>query len=188
MGRSFQLCREEYTLSRVNPQSGASSAISGGTIFGPVIKVQIAKILDQCGLEIAIPSSTDTKRTSYVMISTGKSRFVDEVHVPKAELRSSAELLSEFQKSEGGESCLAQSKSSIQETGAAHDKSQISIKETCADSLSVSLSQALFFHTKNHACDREEVESYSCQFFVWRSSVNSGLQYGYKNGASLRSR
>ena len=47
---------------------------------------------------------------------------------------------------------------------------------------------SVFFHTKNHSYDREEVDSYSFQFFVWRSSVNGGLQNGYKNGASLRPR
>ena len=51
-----------------------------GTIVGPVIEVQIVKILDQCGLEIAIPSPNDTQRTTYGVISRGKSRFVDEVH------------------------------------------------------------------------------------------------------------
>ena len=59
------------------------------------------KIIDQYGLEIAIPSPNDTKRTSYVLTSRGKSRFVDEVHIPNAELRSIAELLSELQKAEG---------------------------------------------------------------------------------------
>ena len=77
------------------------------------------------------------------MISKGKSRFVDEVHVPSAELRYSAELLPELLKV-GGESCLAQSKTYIQETGAAHVSSQTSIKETCADPLSSCLSQASF--------------------------------------------
>ena len=38
-------------------------------------------------LDIAIPSPNDSTRTSYVMISRGKSRFVDEVHIPNAELR-----------------------------------------------------------------------------------------------------
>ena len=84
------------------------------------MKVQIVKVLDQYGQEFGIPSPHDSERTSYLMILIGKSRFVDESHVPKAELRSSAKLLSELRKSEGGESCLAQWKTSIQETGAAH--------------------------------------------------------------------
>ena len=76
------------------------------------------KILDQYGLEIAIPSPNDRERTSYVMISRGKSRFVDAIHIPNVELRTRAELLSELQKSEGGQPCLTKSKTSNQETGA----------------------------------------------------------------------
>ena len=113
------------------------------------------------------------RRTSCVLISRGKSWFVDELHIPNAELRSSAELLSEHQKAEGGEPCLAQWKTGIHETG--------------ADTLSVSPSQASLL-TKNQSCDRKEVESHSFQFIAWRSSVNSCVQNGYKIGASLRSR
>ena len=47
---------------------------------------------------------------------------------------------------------------------------------------------SVFVQTKNHSYYQQELESCSCQFFVWRSSVNSGLQNGYTNGASLRSR
>ena len=144
-GQLTQLCRE-CTLSRVKIQSRAFAAIPGGTIIGPVIEVQIVKILDQYGLEIAIPSPFPSPtRTSCVMISRGTCRFVDDVHIPNAELRSSAELLSEVQKSGGGESCLAQSKTSIQETGAVHVTSQTNNKETCADTLSITPSQASLF-------------------------------------------
>ena len=44
--------------------------------MGPVIEVQIVNILDQYGLEIAIPSLNEREQTSYVMISRRKSRFV----------------------------------------------------------------------------------------------------------------
>ena len=44
--------------------------------FWPVIEVQIVKILDQCGLESAIPSPNGSRRTSYVLTSRGKSRSV----------------------------------------------------------------------------------------------------------------
>ena len=63
------------------PQSRVFAAIPGGTLMGPVIEVQIVKILDQYGLEIAIPSLNERERTSYVMISRQKSRFVDEIHI-----------------------------------------------------------------------------------------------------------
>ena len=92
-GQLIPLCRE-FTIFRVNPQSKAFAAIPGGTITGPVIEVQIVKILDHYGLEIAIPARTEKERTTYVMISSKKSRLVDEVSIPKVELRSSAELFS----------------------------------------------------------------------------------------------
>ena len=92
-GHLIPLCRE-YVLSRGNPQSRAFAAIHVGTITGPVIEVQIVKILDNYGLEIAIPARTERERTTYVMISRKNSRLVDEVSIPKVELRSSAELFS----------------------------------------------------------------------------------------------
>ena len=132
-GQIIPSCREN-TFSRLSLQSRAFAAIPGGTIIGPVIEVQIVKILDQYGLVIAIPSPNDGEQTSYEMISRGRSRFVDESHMPKAEPRSSAELLTECQKSEGGESCLAQSKTC-----------PTTNKEICADTLSITPSQASSF-------------------------------------------
>ena len=83
------------------------------------------------------------------MISRGKSPFVDEIHIPNAELISSAKLLSELQKSEGGEHCLTKSKTRNQETGAVHVTSPTSIKETCVNTLSISPSQASFSTQRN---------------------------------------
>ena len=77
-GQIIPLCRE-YTLSKVNSRPRVFTAILGGTIIGPVIEVQIVEILDLLGLEIANPSPNDSTRTSSVMISRGKSRFVDEL-------------------------------------------------------------------------------------------------------------
>ena len=119
----------------------------GGTFMGAVIELKIVKILDKYGLEIAIPSPDERERTSYVVISRGKSRFVDEIHIPKAGLRSGAEWFSELQKSGGGESCVAQSNTRIQETGAIHVSSYTSNKETCANTLSILPTQASL-HTK----------------------------------------
>ena len=99
------------------------------------------------------------------MISRGKSWFVDEIHIPSAELRSSAELLSELQKSEEGQLCLTKSKTSNQETGAVHVTSPTRIKETCADTLNVSPSQPSIY-TQIHSHDQVEVERYSCQCFA----------------------
>ena len=77
-GEIIPLCRE-HTLYRVNPQSRAYEAI----LEGPVLEVHIVKILDNFGIEVAIPSPNDAKRTFYVLKSRGKSRFVDELHFQK---------------------------------------------------------------------------------------------------------
>ena len=127
-----------------NPQSRSFAAILGGTIFGPVIEVQSVKILNQYGFEIAIPSPDDHVPTSYVVISRKKSRFVDEVHIPDAGLRPSSEQLTELQRSEGRKSCEEQADSSIQETGSTHVSNYKSNKDICADTLSISPSQASF--------------------------------------------
>ena len=105
-GRIIPFCRE-YTLYRENSRSRVFAAVLGGTIIGPVIEVQIVKILDQYGLDNAIPSPNDSTRTSYVVISRGKRPLVNEIQIPNAELRSSAELLFDLPKSGGGELCLA---------------------------------------------------------------------------------
>ena len=49
------------------------------------------------------------------MISTGTQRFVDEIHDHKKELRSSNELLTAFQKSEGKEPCMEGGSNRIKE-------------------------------------------------------------------------
>ena len=53
-------------------------------------KVHIVKILDECGMEVAIPSICRPKDTSHVVISREIERFVNETHQHKAEVRSSA--------------------------------------------------------------------------------------------------
>ena len=70
---------------------------------------------------------------------------MDEAHIDNARLRSGAELLTELQKSEVGESCFGQSSTSIQEIGATHVPSKTSDKETCANTLSIPPSQASLF-------------------------------------------
>ena len=103
---------------------------------------------------------------------------MDEVHIPNAELRSSAELLSEPQKAEGGESCMTQPKTSIQETGAAHVSSQTASRKFARTRSAFLPAERPFSHKEPFL--RPKGENYSCQLFVWRSSVNSGLQNGYK--------
>ena len=135
-------------------------------LIGPVIEVHVVQVFGNHGLECDIPSPNNT---SWVVISSGKSRrFVDEVHIPNAELRSSAELLTGHQKAGGGESCLGLSKTSIQETGAVHVTSPTSIKETCADSVSFSPSPVYLYTKRTIPTTERKCKNYSCQFIVKR--------------------
>ena len=82
-GEIITFFENTHFLECKHPQSRAYAAILERTIIGPGIEVQIVKILDNLGLEIAIPSPKNPSRTSCVLISKGKSRFVDELHIPK---------------------------------------------------------------------------------------------------------
>ena len=71
-------------------------------LLGQSLKFRSWKFLTNMDLKMQFHHSNDTQRTSYDMISRWKSRFVDEVRIPNAELRSRAEVLSELQKAGGG--------------------------------------------------------------------------------------
>ena len=100
------------------------------------------------GLEISIPSTLKHETTSCVLITRGTERFVDEIHDHKNELRSSTELLSAFQKSEGKELCVEEEEEEesirIKETCAHPITSRYGNKEACANNLSNTPSDSLF--------------------------------------------
>ena len=116
------LCRE-HSISRYYPKAQALAAIPEGTIIGPVLEVHIVEILDEYGIEVAIPSIANPTFTSYVVISRDAERFVTEIHDHKEERRSSYELLTEFQGSVKSEPCEEREEGS-------------SNKENCANSFS----------------------------------------------------
>ena len=100
-----------------------------GTIIGPVLAVQVVKILD--GIGIAIPSIGKPAYSSYVVISRETERFVSEIHDHKEELRSSNELLT-----------ADRGFNSSKETFAFNN-----IKETCASPPSNPIGDSLFKKT-----------------------------------------
>ena len=61
------------------------------------LEVHTAKILDGFGIEVVIPSMANPMNTSHVGISRETKRFENETHDHKEELRSSHELLADFQ-------------------------------------------------------------------------------------------
>ena len=57
------------------------------------------KILDEYGLEVAIPSLCKPGDVTHVVISRETERFVNEIHTREAETGSSRELLENLQES-----------------------------------------------------------------------------------------
>ena len=90
---------EKYTCSRVFPQAKPLGAIPAGTIIGPITDSHIVKILDDYGMEVAIPSICRPGDVTYVVISRETERFVNEIHTHEAKIRSSRELLENSQES-----------------------------------------------------------------------------------------
>ena len=87
------------------------------------------------------------------MISRGKSRFVDELHISNVNHDlTGAELLSEHENAKESEPCLAKSKTSIQETGAASDSVS---RKLDADTVSVSPSPVYFTKRTVPAMERK---------------------------------
>ena len=84
------------------PQTKALAAIPARTTIGPITEVHIVKILDECGLEVAIPSTCRPGNITCVVISRETERFVNEIHNHNAEVRSSKELLDNLQESKEG--------------------------------------------------------------------------------------
>ena len=134
-GRIIPLCREFF------------AAIPGGTIIGPVIEVQIVKILDRYGLEIASPSP---------MIQHGQPLlwYPDErvgswmkfiFPMPNSDPVQNYSLNFRKQKEEN----LAWHSRRLQETGAAHVTSQTQ-GNLCGHSQRFSQPSVLF-QTKNHS-------------------------------------
>ena len=69
-------CRE-YTHARADAVSRIYAAIPGREFFGPVVQVHIKQYIVINGNEIQIPSTTNPKRTSWVVICRG----MDELHL-----------------------------------------------------------------------------------------------------------
>ena len=97
-GDKSHLCRE-HTCSRVFLHAKPLGAVPAGTIIGPISVVLIVKILDEYGVEVAIPSIYKSGDVTYVVISRETARFVNEIHTHEAKTRSSRKLLENLQES-----------------------------------------------------------------------------------------
>ena len=91
-GDKSHLCRE-YTCSRAFTQAKPLVTIPAGTIIGPISEVLVVKILDECGVEVAMPSICKPGDVTYVVRSRETERHVNEIHTDEQKNRSSGELL-----------------------------------------------------------------------------------------------
>ena len=71
--------RREYTFPRDGLNSVIKLWIEGRTGIGPVLQVKTICHLDICAIEIQIPSTSGNGSTSWVVISQGSKRHVEEL-------------------------------------------------------------------------------------------------------------
>ena len=75
------VCREyTYTSLGADSDSRIFAATEQRTIIGPVLRVHTVKCLGIYGIEIQIPSTISSKKTSWVVICRGQNRYVEESH------------------------------------------------------------------------------------------------------------
>ena len=98
MGRNYTSMQRMFLFSSL-PQAKPSGTIPAGTMAGPICEVYIVKILDEYGLEVAIPSICKPGDVTYVVISRENERFVNEIHTHEAETKFSREWLENLQES-----------------------------------------------------------------------------------------
>ena len=71
-------CRE-YSLPREDPGSEHIAWIGGHTKIGPVLQVTNASRFDIYGIEIQVPSTSGDGSTSWIIMSRGSNRYVEEL-------------------------------------------------------------------------------------------------------------
>ena len=182
-GQFISLCRE-YTLFRGNPQSRAFAAIPGGTILD-----QSLKILDQCGLEIAIASPNDRQRNipcydfqreesvrAWSPYSQHRTQTQCRITHWTSESRRRIILLGTVEDWHPGEWCGPCFKSDEHEG------------DLCGPPQHFSQPSVFFSHKEPFLRPWGSGQLFLPILRMEELSVNSGLRKCYKNGASLRSR
>ena len=168
-------------LARGNPLSRASE-VPGGTVIGPIVEVQIVKNSWPTWTWNCNSITTWSGTHIYVMSSRRKSRFVDELHIANAVLRSSEEKLTS---EKWRRKCLARRSQILASRSLVRPMFQVILAaRNLVRTLSV-LSPAKRPFSRREPFPRKQVEGHSCQWFVLRSSVSTGLQNGYKEWCAI---
>ena len=74
------MCAESFRIQALDCDSRIFAATEQTTIIRPVLRVHTAKCLGIYGIEIQIPSTISSKKTSWVVICRGQNRYVEESH------------------------------------------------------------------------------------------------------------
>ena len=78
VGGGAGACRE-YTLPRDDEDSCPTGWIPGHTQVGPLLEVKVAYHSDQYGIEVRVKSLTNDGSLSWIVISPGLNKYVDEL-------------------------------------------------------------------------------------------------------------
>ena len=148
LGRHQSSMPRKHTFMR-EPTAFFFAAIPGRTNIGPVIEVHVVQIMETHGLEIAVPSKREHVTMSWVLISRGKNRSVDELRTPNVSQNvTSAELLSDQENSTETDLCV------VKGTGGEPHSRQAIGCEPCHSYCETSV-----FHEMNHSCWKESEKS-----------------------------
>ena len=98
MGRNCTSMQIIYLFSSI-PTSQTVGTNSSRHIYRTDPRGSYCEIVDEYGIEVAVPSICKSGDVTYVVISRETERFVNEIHTHEARIRSSKELLEHSQES-----------------------------------------------------------------------------------------
>ena len=78
-GKRTSMCKE-YTAPRNREDSKPYASIDAEKEIGPVLNIEIAKIIDVPGIEVQVPSLSLPGYSVWILISRGHERVVNEIH------------------------------------------------------------------------------------------------------------
>ena len=77
--------RRGYTLPRDDEYSVPEGWIGGHTKIGPVLEVRVTYHLDRHGIEVQVKSLKDDGFLSWIVISRGTNKYMEEMYEEKGE-------------------------------------------------------------------------------------------------------
>ena len=79
-GEDARQCAKNTQGPKNQENSIPHASIDANQESGPVLNIGIATILDVLGIEVQVPSLSTPQRFTWLLISRGHERFVNEIH------------------------------------------------------------------------------------------------------------